>query len=247
MAVKWGLLADNPLRDARLPVKVNNARLRYLTPEEIDRLLAVCPQHLQRLVLVALHTGMRKSEILTLQWGQLNLEKRFVLLHDTKNGDKRGVPLTPFIVNLFQTIRLEQEREENLSSWVFPNPVTGKPYRHDADTAWYTALRKAQIEDFRFHDLRHTCASYLAMNGVDLLTIKEILGHKDIKMTTRYAHVSPTRQLAAIDVLEQSYGHAPVETATLVATGVENANSNGVVAKSVAVIGNTVIDNRVSS
>ena len=190
---------------------------------------------------------MRKSEILTLQWGQLNLEKRFVLLHDTKNGDKRGVPLTPFLVNLFQTVRHEQERGEDLLPWIFPNPVTGKPYRHDADTAWYTALRKARIEDFRFHDLRHTCASYLAMNGVDLLTIKEILGHKDIKMTTRYAHVSPTRQLAAIDVLGQSYGHTPVEKVALAAASVANVNSNGVVAKSVATTGNTVIDNRVSS
>ncbi|HEV8712075.1 MAG TPA: tyrosine-type recombinase/integrase [Candidatus Binatia bacterium] len=75
MAVKWGLLPANPLRDVRVPVKVNNARLRYLTPDEIDRLLAVCPLHLKHLVLTALHTGMRKSEILTLRWDQVNLSR----------------------------------------------------------------------------------------------------------------------------------------------------------------------------
>jgi integrase len=205
MAVKWGLLPSNSLRDVHLPVKVNNARLRYLSPEEIDRLLAVCPTHLKRLVLTALHAGMRKTEILTLRWEQVNLEQRFVLLLDTKNGESRGVPLTETIGGVLREIRSEQEQAGLSSPWVFPNPLTGKPYRHDIKTAWYTALKKTEITDFRFHDLRHTCASYLRMQGVDLLTIAEILGHKDLKMTRRYAHVAPTHRLAAIEKLELAY------------------------------------------
>jgi integrase len=205
MAVKWGLLPSNPLRDVRLPVKVNNARLRYLMPEEIDRLLAVSPIHLKRLVLTALHAGMRKSEILPLRWEQVNLEQRFVLLLDTKNGESRGVPLTKTITGVLRELQAEQERFGLSSPFVFPNPLTGKPYRHDIKTSWYTALRKANITDFHFHDLRHTCASYLRMQGVDLLTIAEILGHKDLKMTKRYAHVALTHRLAAIEKLELAY------------------------------------------
>src|SRR5262249_21294534 len=205
MAVKWGLLPANPLRDVRLPVKVNNARLRYLTLEEIDRLLAVCPLHLKRLVLTALHTGMRKSEILTLRWNQLNLELRFVLLLDTKNGDKRGVPLTTTMVDLLQEIQAEQERYGLTTPFVFVNVATGKPYRRDADTAWYNALRKTGLAGLHFHDLRNTCASYLRMQGVDLLTIQEILGHKDLRMTARYTHVGQAHRLAAIGLLEKAY------------------------------------------
>jgi integrase len=146
---------------------------------------------------------MRKSEILTLRWNQVNLKQRFLLLLDTKNGEQRGVPLTETVVGLLREIQAEQA---GLSSpWVFPNPMTGKPYRHDIKTAWYTALKKTEITDFHFHDLRHTCASYLRMQGVDLLTIAEILGHKDLKMTKRYAHVAPTHRLAAIGLLENVY------------------------------------------
>lgn len=214
----------------RLPVKVQNARLRYLTPEEIERLLAACPEHLRRVVTVALHTGMRKSEILTLQWQQIQLEQRGVLLLDTKNGEQRGVPLTETVARLFQTIQEDHARFGLASPWVFPNPVTGKPYRADWKTAWYTALRKAGIGDFRFHDLRHTCGSYLAMRGVDIRTIQEILGHKTLTMTQRYTHLTQQHKLAAIGQLEHAYR---VPTAALL--------KHEVVAESVAGTGNTII------
>lgn len=230
MAVKWGLLPGNPLRDVHLPVRVNNARLRYLTPEEIRRLLSVCPTHLGRIVLTALHTGMRKGEIVTLRWEQINLERRFLLLSHTKNGEQRGVPLTASMVSM-----LRELQAEGSSPWVFSNPLTGKPYRPDFDTAWYTALRGAGIENFHFHDLRHTCASYLAMSGVDLLTIKEILGHKDIKMTTRYAHLAPGHKLAAVGLLESAYGAGA------------NGSSNEVAAKMAAETRNAVIAYQLSA
>jgi len=206
MAVKWELLPINPLRDVRLPVKVNNARIRYLTHQEMERLLAVCPLHLKRIVLTALHTGMRKGEIVTLRWDQVNLGRRFVLLIDTKNGEKRSVSLNSTMVGLLKEIQAEQERAHLASPWVFPNPLTRKPYRPDFDSAWYRALQRAGIENFHFQDLRHTFASYLRMAGEDLLTIQESLGHKDIKMTARYAHISPAHRLAAVERLEKAYG-----------------------------------------
>jgi site-specific recombinase XerD len=189
MAVTWGLLPTNPIQRVKLPVKVNNARIRYLNPQEVQRLLAVCPLHLRRIALAALHTGMRKNEILTLQWQQIQRDQSVVLLMDTKNGETRGVPLNTAMLTLLQEIQEEQGHLGLTSPYVFVNLATGKPYRRDADTAWYTALKKAGLTDVHFHDLRHTTASHLRMQGADLFTIKEILGHKDLRMTARYAHV----------------------------------------------------------
>jgi hypothetical protein len=135
----------------------------------------------------------------------VNLEQQFILLIDTKNGDKRGVPFTDMMVGVLREIRIEQEQAEFVSPWVFPNPLTGKPYRHDSNTAWYRALRMARITDFRFHDLRHTCGSYLAMRGVDIRTIQEILGHKTLAMTQRYTHLAASHKLAAIRQLDAAY------------------------------------------
>jgi len=209
MAVKWGLLPANPLRDVRLPVKVNNARLRYLTPEEIDRLLAACPSHLRPIVLTGLHTGMRKGEILSLKWEQVDLNNRVALLGDTKNGEARGVPLNSTMLALFKELQAEQGRSGGVSLWVFVNPNTGKPYRRDANTAWRTARKKAGITNLHFHDTRHTTASHLRMQGADLLTIQEILGHKDLRMTARYAHVGQAHNLAAVGLLEKAYKQEP--------------------------------------
>jgi integrase len=200
MAVKWGLLPSNPLRDVRLPVKVNNARSRYLTPEEIERLLAVCPSHLRPLVVTGLHTGMRKGEITNLRWEQVDLPNRVIVLPDTKNGDQRGIPLNQTMIDLLSGLQTSA-----IGPWVFPNPKTGKPYRKDANTAWYTALKKADLQGLHFHDLRHTTGSHLRMQGTDLFTIKEILGHKDLRMTARYAHVGQQHRLTAVAALERAY------------------------------------------
>ena len=200
MAVKWGLLPTHSLRDVRLPVKVNNARMRYLTPEEIDRFLGVCPSHLRPLVVTGLHTGMRKGEIANLRWEQVDLQNRVVLLTDTKNGDQRGIPLNQTMIDLLSGLQTSVT-----GPWVFPNPRTGKPHRKDANTAWYTALKKADLQGVHFHDLRHTTGSHLRMQEADLFTIREILGHKDLRMTARYAHVGQQHRLAAVAALERAY------------------------------------------
>jgi site-specific recombinase XerD len=205
MAVTWGLLPANPIQRVKLPAKVNNVRIRYLTPQEVQRLLAVCPSHLRRIALTALYTGMRKNEILTLQWKQIQRDQSLVLLTDTKNGETRGVPLNSAMLSLLQEIQEEQKHLGFNSPYVFVNLATEKPYRRDADTAWYTALKKAELTNVHFHDLRHITASHMRMQGVDLFTIKEVLGHKDLRMTARYAHVGQPHRLAAVAALERAY------------------------------------------
>jgi integrase len=204
-AKQWRILPDNPLRDVKLPVKVQNERKRYLTPQEMERLLAACSPHWKRLILTALHTGMRKNEIVSLKWEQIRLEERCLLLDETKNGEGRPVPLNGTMVALLNEVKTEQESAGIVSSFVFVNPYNGKPYRRDSDAGWYTALKRAGLSDVHFHDLRHTVASYLRMQGVDLLTLPELLGHKDGRMTKRYAHASSTYRLAAIETLDRAY------------------------------------------
>jgi integrase len=244
MAVKWNLILAHLLRDVKLPIKVSNERLRYLTPQEINRLLTVCPLHLRRIVLTALHTGMRKSEILKLCWEQIDLTQRFLLLTqmNTKGKRMRAVPLTATMVELFQEIKAEQGRDGLNSPYVFANPVTGKPYRRDADTAWYNALKKAGLQGLHFHDLRHTTASHLRMQGADLLTVQEILGHQDLRMTARYAHVNPAHTLKAIGLLEQAYRQP-----SNLADDIPANPLQGVVAKTVAIEGNDILHDLPSS
>ena len=102
------------------------------------------------------------------------------------------------------TCRTKFEGSETRRDYIFVNPKTKKPY-DDVKKSFKTALKKSGIEDFTFHDLRHTFASHLVMNGVDLMTIKELLGHKDIKMTMRYAHLSPDHKRLAVQKLESAY------------------------------------------
>ncbi len=146
----------------------------------------------------------------------MNLEQRFVLLLDTKNGESRGVPLNTTMVDLLRELQAEQVRVGLSSPFVFTNPLTGKPYRRDANTAWRTAKKKAGIENLRFHDTKTTTPSHLRMQGADLLTIQEILGHKDLRMTARYAHVGQAHKLTAIRLLEKAYKQElPAENGSL--------------------------------
>jgi integrase len=109
------------------------------------------------------------------------------------------------MVDLFKEIRGEQQQQNAPSPFVFVNPHTGNPYRRDADTAWQNALKNAKLPDVHFHDLRHTAASHLRMQGVDLLTLQELLGHKDGRMTKRYAHADLAHRLAAVETLKRAY------------------------------------------
>ncbi|GAN33481.1 MAG: site-specific integrase [Candidatus Brocadia sp. AMX2] len=174
----------------------NNKRLRYLTIEELQRLLGCCSPHLKPIVLVSVNTGMRKGEILNLKWDQVDLRHNFILLDKTKNGERREIPINSTLKELFASMPRSLESE-----CVFVDK-NGKPYGN-IKRGFHTALKKAGIRDFHFHDLRHTFASHLVMTGVDLPSVKELLGHKSLTMTLRYAHLSSGHKRKAVEMLDR--------------------------------------------
>ncbi len=199
-ACDWGYISEQRLKNIRRvkSLRGETKRLRYLTEDEIKKLLSCCDRHIYPIVFVALHTGMRKGEILNLKWSQIDLKNDLILLEKTKNGERREIPMSQLLKSLF--LRLKASRTLD-TDYVFVNPETGKPYRRDLKRSFASACRRAGIHDFHFHDLRHTFASHLVMSGVDLTTVKELLGHKDIKMTLRYAHLAPAHKKQAVDLL----------------------------------------------
>lgn len=198
-AVEWDMVEDDTLkriRKAKL-LEENNRRLRFLSKEECQNLIACCDKHLSPIVITALNTGLRRGEILSLKWDNLDFKHGFILLERTKNGERREIPINDTLRAALHTVTRRLD-----VPYVFHNPATGKPYQ-DVKRSFNTALRKTKIGDFHFHDLRHTFASHLVMAGVDLTTIKELLGHKTLTMTLRYAHLAPSHKVKAVEMLDE--------------------------------------------
>jgi len=192
-AVEWGKLEKNPIAKVK-KFREDNRRLRYLEKEEITRLLSNCSSRLKPIVVVALCTGMRLGEILGLKWHDIDFQRGIIHLLNTKNGEKREIPMNNMVkINLMKVVKHPD------SPYVF-NYNNGKQIR-DVRTSFFTTLKKSGIINFRFHDLRHTFASQLVMSGVDLNTVRELLGHKSLEMTIRYSHLSQDFKKRAVDVL----------------------------------------------
>jgi integrase len=176
--------------------KENNARVRVLTDTEEERLLATLPLCYRPLVIVALRTGMRRGELANLRCQDVDFHTR-ALVQQSKSGEGRRVPMNRVVVAPLWALRRERQA---LSGLVFPSPE-GR-FLHNFGRAWAAkAMKAAEITDVRFHDLRHTAASRLVMAGVDLYTVKEILGHKTLVMTLRYSHLRPAHQRQAVERL----------------------------------------------
>jgi integrase len=201
VAIKeWEWCRDNPMRKVSME-KVNNARVRYLTDEELNKVLQACPYWLKPIVMVARYTGIRRENIVQLQWNQVDLFRKVILLDHTKNGDRLGIPLCERLVELFKA----HGKVRHLSGYVFAKP-DGSPHKGDAvGHAFLRACCRAGISDFHFHDLRHTFASCLVQRGVDLYRVQRLLGHKTAAMTQRYAHLSPENLREAISVQDLNY------------------------------------------
>jgi integrase len=190
-ANEWGWLEDSPMRKVRKP-KESRGRVRFLSDTERKALLIASKNSsnkmLYTIVVLALSTGMRQGEIMNLRWRDLDLEKGTITLHETKNGERRKVPLTG---HALECIRKIDEVKHVESALLFGSHINRKANRPlTFRKPWLRALEEAQIEDFRFNDLRHSTASYLAMNGATLAEIAEVLGHKTLQMVKRYAHLS---------------------------------------------------------
>lgn len=202
---QWEMLSEETLKRLR-QVKLleeNNRRLRYLSKEECQSLVSNCQGNTKAIVITALNTGMRKGEILSLKWDNVDLKHGFILLDITKNGERREIPINDTLRSVLQGITRRLD-----IPYVFHDSITGKHYK-DVKRSFNTALRRAGIRDFHFHDLRHTFASHLIMAGVDITTVKELLGHKTLTMTLRYAHLAPTHKVKAVDVLDNTLNGKP--------------------------------------
>jgi integrase/recombinase XerD len=180
-----GWLVHNPLsRFDKRALPESAPRTRFLTRDEYRRLLKFCNRSLRPIVEIAVETGMRRGEILTLKLDQVDLDRREIRLTVTKTKKPRVIPLSDRAVSILAAIASERSQ-----GYVFINPTTSKPYQ-SVKKAFGSACRKAGITNFRFHDLRHTFASWSVQGGADLYRLSRILGHSNLQMTTRYAHLS---------------------------------------------------------
>ena len=199
LAVEWELLEESPMAGIRF-LRENNARTRYLSLEECQRLIASCmAPHIRAMVSVALHSGMRLGEILNLRWYDLDFSSGFILVRDSKNGESRHVPMDATLSALFRAYPRRLGTDLVFSSRCGGHIV-------DVRTGFLNSCKRAELTDLHFHDLRHTFASQFVMAGGDLYILKEILGHKSITMTQRYAHLSPAYKAKATDHLNNIWG-----------------------------------------
>jgi integrase len=223
MAVKeWRLVDRNPVRDITKK-KEARGRVRFLSNAERETLLAECAKSdwpaLHILVMLAISTGGRRGELIKLKWDDIDLRVREAGVHprtgekyaalgqaivrETKNGDSRTLPLVGRVLEAMRAMRLQGGGK---SEWVFPQP-SGLPGPYENfDGVWYDALSAAKIEDFRFHDLRHTCASYLASQGASLLEIADVLGHRTMSMVKRYSHLAQGHKTGVVERMATARG-----------------------------------------
>ena len=185
----WHWLEDSPMRTIKKP-KAARGRVCFLDDDERQRFLNACQassnKQLYLCVILALSTGMRQGELMGLKWPDVNLKDGFLILHETKNGERRRVPLAGHGLQLLREHAKVRRLDTDL---LFPSPA--KPSQPiDLRAPFEKALESAEINDFHWHDLRHCTASYLAMNGASLAEIAEVLGHKTLAMVKRYAHLS---------------------------------------------------------
>jgi integrase len=194
LAVEWDYLEVSPAAGVK-QFKEPPGRLRYLSREEGDALLEACSPEVGPVVVTALNTGARLGEILALDWDHVDMARRQLRVVDSKNNETRVVPINDVLYNTLIKLNAKEGK-------VFKSG-RGEPYR-SVRTAFEKGVRKAGIKDFTFHDLRHTFASWLAMEGVPMSTIGKLLGHKTPQMTMRYAHLAPEYLADVVNLLTQN-------------------------------------------
>lgn len=168
----------------------SKGRVRFLSDEERNRLLDACRPHLDLYlaVILSLTTGARQGEIMALRYSQIDFKRQVITLHETKNGERRALPL---VGEAFTLLKKRAKVRDLKDDRIFPPTAKAKKANClDLRQPWEAALKAAAITDFRWHDLRHTAASYLCMAGVSLVEIAKVLGHRTLAMVARYSHLS---------------------------------------------------------
>jgi integrase len=196
VAIEEGYTEENPVQKVKLYSEKDTLKDRILTEGEERRLLETCSDTLRPVLIIALNTGMRRAEIFNLQWSQVDVRPRRIRVEKAKSGKVRFIP-----VNEVLFYELNRMRKVNgQGPFVLVNPETGKPYV-DMKKGFKAACSRAKIEGLRFHDLRHTFASRLVEKGVDVETVRDLLGHHCITITQRYTHSNDERKRRAVELL----------------------------------------------
>ena len=193
IAIANGLINHNPIKNTKR-LRENNFKIRCLSYGEeklLYKALELSPKYLRDIITIALNTAMRKSEILNLKWSNIDFRNDVIELLETKSGKSRIIPMNSKVIAVLTSL-------EQSSEYVFN--IDGNKIG-DIKKCWSTALRRAKIDNFRFHDLRHTAATRMIEKGVDIITVKEILGHADISTTMRYTHSKLDSKRLAVGLL----------------------------------------------
>jgi integrase len=200
-AIEWGKAENNPCKGVKM-FREDNKKERILSDVEAEKIIAASTENLKAIIITALKTGMRLGEILNLQWKDVELDKGVITVEKSKNGKVRKIPINKLLTNILSNIKTKGK------IFVFGNGV--KPLVNVRDT-FLRAVKAAGVDHVRFHDLRHTFATNLVMNGFDIVTVKELLGHSSIEMTMRYSHPTPENKKRAVESLDNNnlvkYGH----------------------------------------
>jgi integrase len=206
----WEWISGNNKPFSKMPYeKENNKRDRWLTEDEEKRLLKNSSEWLSEIIVFALNTGLRQGELLSLEWNRVDFFRRTILIQKTKNGNPKTVPLNQNAMDVIE--RRAKEKVRRLKNdFVFLSSHETKIDRFNLRRAFNNATRKAEIEDFRFHDLRHCFCTKLAQRGVDIYKIAKLAGHEDIRMTQRYSHHCPESLRDGVEILDADYVLATV-------------------------------------
>ena len=211
---EWEWIEKNPV--ARISKeKFNNEVERWLSFDEEKSLLNSCSEPLKSIVIIALNTGMRQHEILDLEWQNVDLSRKIATIIRSKNGEIRSIPLNH---RAFNVLCSGANLRPLKSKYVFSSSAGTRIERRNLLRDFYKARKKAKLENFRFHDLRHTFATRLVQAGIDIYTVSKLLGHKDIRMTQRYSHHCPESLRSSVEVLDTStnIAHRDIERFQLV-------------------------------
>lgn len=205
-AVEWGKLEESPARNIKTFKEIPNPP-RLLEQDEIIRLLEKIPDHLKALIVCAVYAGLRRDELFHLRWKDINWKTKELTVvsrreHHTKNYESRRIPMNEALVGA-----LKRHPRRLGTPYVFCNSQSGEPY-DNVRKALKSAAKAAMIEDgVKLHQLRHAFCSHALMQGIDPRTVQKWMGHKDLKTTLKYAHVSPDHERSAIQRLRYDDGH----------------------------------------
>lgn len=212
----WGWINSAPAIKTRKPV---SKRIRWLTRDEAERLIECMPDSIKPVVIFALATGLRRSNILDLEWQQVDMQRKVAWVNpeNAKAGKAIGVALND------TACKILRDQIGKSSRWVFVHTKAShradgtltpavRKMRVDDNSAWYIGLKKAGIQDFRFHDLRHTWASWLIQSGVPLSVLQEMGGWESIEMVRRYAHLAPNHLTEHARKIDDIFGNYDTNT-----------------------------------